>query len=189
MSTDVTHLLGAAAGGDAAAMERVAALVYADLHALAVGAMRREVDGHTCQPTELVHEVFVRLVGNHQIAWRSRSHFFSTAARAMRRLLVDHARARKQQKRDGGERVPLTEDLVAMDGDVDLLELNDALDRLAALDPRQAQVVELRYFAGLTAEETAEALDVSLATVKRDWAVARAFLRAALTPDDGPAAD
>ena len=124
----------------------------------------------------------MRLVGQHRVAWQNRHHFFGIASQAMRRLLVDHARARRQLKRDGGERVTLTSDVAGVPTqDVDILELNDALDRLAELDQRQAKVVELRYFGGLSVPETAETLEVSEATVKRDWTIARAFLRRALS--------
>jgi RNA polymerase sigma-70 factor, ECF subfamily len=184
---DVTRLLGDAALGKPDAADRLARLVYDELHLIAVAAMRREVDGHTWQPTELVHDVFVKLVGREHIAWQNRQHFFRVASRAMRRLLVDHARARRQLKRDGGEQVPLTANIGQIESvQVDVLELNEALDKLAALDARQAHIVELRYFAGLTVEETAQALEISLATVKRDWTVARAYLRRALggTPPD-----
>lgn len=179
--SDVTRLLGDAALGQPDAADRLARLVYDELHVIAVAAMRRESDGHTWQPTELVHDVFVKLVGHEEIAWKNRQHFFRVASRAMRRLLVDHARARRQLKRDGGEQVPLTANIGHVEAvQVDVLDLNDALDKLAALDARQAHIVELRYFAGFTAEETAEALEISVATVKRDWTVARAYLRRAL---------
>jgi RNA polymerase sigma-70 factor, ECF subfamily len=180
--SDVTRLLGELAAGADGAADRLATVVYEELHVIAVAAMRREADGHTWQPTELVHEAFSRLLGQERVAWQNRHHFFGIASQAMRRLLVDHARARRQLKRDGGERVELTAGAGAVGSDaVDILELNDALDRLAALDERQVRVVELRYFGGLSVEETAEALEVSPATVKRDWAVARAFLRRALS--------
>ena len=185
-ANDVTLLLGALAAGTAGAADRLATRVYDELHRIAVAAMRREDDGHTWQPTELVHEAFTRLLGHDRVVWQNRSHFFGIAAQAMRRLLVDHARARKQLKRDGGERVTLTPDVGQVEANVvDILALNDALDRLAALDARQVQVVELRYFAGLSLEETAETLAVSVATVKRDWTVARAFLRRALGGENG----
>jgi RNA polymerase sigma factor (TIGR02999 family) len=177
----VTQLLRAMVQGDAAAPERLAALVYDELHVLAVAAMRGEADGHTLQPTELVHAAFSRLVESRSVVWQSRQQFYAIAARAMRRLLVDHARARRKLKRDGGERIPLTSDVVALDAhDVDVLDLNDALDKLARLDARQVQVVELRYFGGFSIDEIAEVLQISPATVKRDWTVARAFLRQAL---------
>jgi RNA polymerase sigma-70 factor (ECF subfamily) len=179
---EVTQLLGALGAGGPEVANRLAKLVYDELHVIAVAAMRREVEGHTWQPTELVHEAFAKLVGNEQSAWQNRRHFFCVASRAMRQLLVDHARARRQLKRDGGERVPLTANIGQVaTSDIDILDLNDALDRLGLLDARQVEVVELRYFAGLTVEETAEALNVSPATVKRDWTVARAYLRRALS--------
>ena len=183
-SNDVTRLLSELAAGTDGVANRLASLVYDELHVIAVAAMRREDDGHTWQPTELVHEAFSRLVGQDRITWQNRHHFFGIAAQAMRRLLVDHARARRQLKRDGGNRVTLVPELAQVpSADVDILALNDALERLAVLEPRQARVVELRYFAGLNIEETAAALDVSVVTVKRDWAVARAFLKRALTED------
>ena len=178
---EVTRLLGALAAGRAEAGDRLAVLVYDELHVIAVAAMRREVDGHTWQPTELVHEAFSRLVGPERAAWQNRHHFFGIAAQAMRRLLVDHACARKQLKRGGGVRVPLTSQIAEAESDtLDVLALNDALDRRAALDERQARVAELRYFAGLSVDDTAATLGVSPATVKRDWTIARAFLRRAL---------
>ena len=181
-TSDVTRLLDDLAAGNTGAANRLASLVYDELHAIAVSAMRREVEGHTWQPTELVHEAFSRLMGQQRVVWQNRHHFFGIASQAMRRLLVDHARSRAQLKRDGGERVTLTAGIGEQPvNGVDILDLNDALDRLAALDTRQVQVVELRYFAGLSVEETAETLGVSVATVKRDWTVARAFLRRALS--------
>lgn len=180
-TSEVTRLLGDLAAGTTGAADRLAIRVYDELHVIAVAAMRREEDGHTWQPTELVHEAFFRLLGQDRVAWQNRHHFFGIAAQAMRRLLVDHARARKQLKRDGGERVTLTANVGQSEANaIDVLELNDALDRLAALNARQVQVVELRYFAGLSVEETAETLGISIATVKREWTVARAFLRRAL---------
>jgi RNA polymerase sigma factor (TIGR02999 family) len=180
-ANEVTRLLGDLVAGTTGAADRLASRVYDELHVIAVAAMRREEDGHTWQPTELVHEAFSRLLGQERVAWQNRHHFFGIAAQAMRRLLVDHARARKQLKRDGGERVTLTANIGQVESNaIDVLELNDALDKLAALDERQVRVVELRYFAGLSVEETAETLGVSVATVKRDWSVARAFLRRAL---------
>ncbi len=176
-TTDVTQLLEQLAAGADGAREALARRVYDELHVIAVAAMRREADGHTWQPTELVHEAFGKLLGQERVVWKNRQHFYGIAAQAMRRLLVDHARARRQQKRDGGIRVTLDHALPAEEVQmVDMLDLHAALDKLAALDARQVQVVELRYFVGLTAEETAEQLGVSVATIKRDWLVARAFL-------------
>ena len=174
---NVTALLRDAQHGVAGAADRLAALVYAELHRIAESAMRRERTGHTLQPTLLVDEAFLRLVGQHESPWRNRAQFFALAAQTIRRILVDHARARRRLKRDHGMRVTLNEDIAAApERSLDLLALDDALTQLEALAPRQARVVELRYFAGLEVEETAEALDISVATVKRDWTFARAFL-------------
>lgn len=167
--------------GSREAANALASIVYDELHVLAVSAMRREDEGHTWQPTELVHQTFTRLVDRERATFQNRHHFYGLAAQAMRRLLVDHARQRRAQKRDAGEHVLLDSQLgAAAPATVDMLELNDALERLARLDARQVQVVELRYFAGFSVEEIAELLKVSTTTVKRDWQVARAFLRQAL---------
>lgn len=180
-SADVTGLLLAWGTGDAGAGERLLPAVYDELRRQAGRAMRREGDAHTLQATALVHEAYLRLVDQNRVAWRNRAHFFAIAAQMMRRVLVDHARTRLAAKRGGQlHRVTLGDVGAGAeqgDGDVDLLALHDALDQLAVLDPRQARLVELRYFGGLGIEETAEALGVSPATVKRDWAVARAWLR------------
>jgi RNA polymerase sigma factor (TIGR02999 family) len=177
-SHDVTRLLAELQSGQAGAAEALVPLVYAELHALAVHFMRGERDDHTLQPTVLVHDAYLRLVGQRDTSWQSRSHFFGIAAQAMRRILVDHARRTRAAKRDGGERVTLDESVADRSGrTVDLIALDDALARLAALDPRQARVVELRYFSGLDIEQTAAVLGVSPATVKRDWTFARAFLQ------------
>jgi RNA polymerase sigma-70 factor, ECF subfamily len=185
--TPITAALAELREGVAGAADRLAGLVYKELHRIAERAMRRETDGHTLQPTELVSEAFIRLVDQRRVDWQSRAHFFAVAAQTMRRLLVDHARARHRLKRDHGLRVTLDEAIGGFDGDVpdglDLLALDEALTRLQELAPRPARVVELRFFGGLEVEETAEALDVSPATVKRDWTFARAFLLRALDPD------
>lgn len=183
-SHDVTRLLHALAGGDRGAGEALARLVYDELHELAEAAMRRERATHTWQTTELLHEAYIRLLGAQpQPAWADRAHFYGVAARVMRRLLVDHARARHRHKRDGGRQVTLDEQLLAeAPSPIDLLELDAALERLAAADERPARVVELRFFGGLSLEEVAEVLGLSLATVKRDWTFARALLRAELDP-------
>jgi RNA polymerase sigma-70 factor, ECF subfamily len=188
-ASDVTRLLDEFARGAPGAAEHLMRVVYDELHRLAVWAMRRESEGHTWQPTELVNEAFVKLLGQERVVWQNRSHFFGIAAQAMRRLLVDHARARQQQKRDGGERVTLTANVgeTPYATSIDILALNDALERLAHLDARQVRVVELRYFVGLSVEETALTLDISEATVKRDWTVARAFLRRELRDGDATA--
>jgi len=177
-SHDVTRLLAELQSGQEGAAEALVPLVYAELHTLAVHFMRGERDDHTLQPTVLVHDAYLRLVGQRDTSWQSRSHFFGIAAQAMRRILVDHARRTRASKRDGGERVTLDESVADRSGrTVDLIALDDALARLAALDPRQARVVELRYFSGLDIEQTAAVLGVSPATVKRDWTFARAFLQ------------
>ena len=155
----------------------VAPLVYNELHRIAVLAMRRESEGHTLQPTELVHEAFARVVGQRQVDWQCRSQFYGLAAQAIRRILIDHARRRRAIKRDHGLRVTLDESVGGVAGrSLDLIALDDALRRLAELDERQARVVELRFFGGLDVAETAESLGISPATVKRDWTFARAFL-------------
>ena len=176
---DVTPLLVAWGAGDAAAGEQLLPAVYAELRRQAARAMRREGDEHTLQATALVHEAYLRLVDQKRVVWRNRSHFFGIAAQMMRRVLVDHARGRDAAKRGGGaQRITLGDaDAVATDAGVDVLALHEALERLAALDADQARLVELRYFAGLSIEETADALEVSPATVKREWATARAWLR------------
>lgn len=184
---DITSALAELKEGLPGAADRVARLVVGELHRLAESAMRREAEGHTLQPTELVDEAFVRLVGSERTTWQSRAHFFAIAAQTIRRLLVDHARRRRRVKRDFGTRVVLDEALVASEGtSLDLLALDDALNGLEQLAPRQARVVELRYFAGLSVDETATVLGSSPATVKRDWTFARAFLLRALD-DDTPA--
>jgi len=176
---DVTGLLLAWRAGDASAHEQLLPAIYDELRRQAARAMRREGDAHTLQATALVHEAYLRLVDQRRVEWRSRAHFFGVAAQMMRRVLVDHARARLADKRGGAlQRVTLGD--VGPDEsnhELDVLALHDALERLAALDPRQARLVELRYFGGLGIEDTAEALEVSPATVKREWAVARAWLR------------
>lgn len=178
--SDVTTLLLAWRQGDASAGERLLPLIYAELHRQAARAMRREPQEHTLQPTALVNEAYLRLVGQDRVQWHNRSHFFGVAAQLMRRILVDHARGRDAAKRGGGaQRVTLAGDQgqAQDEDDVDVLALHEALETLASLDPRQARVVELRYFSGLNIEETAEAMDISPATVKREWTIARAWLR------------
>jgi RNA polymerase sigma factor (TIGR02999 family) len=179
----VTRLLIAWSGGEREALDRLAGLVYEDLRRLAAGYMRREPAAHALQPTALVHEAYLRLVDQRQVLWRNRAHFLGVAAEMMRRVLVDHARRRRAEKRGGGwERVTLTADAAADAPDeVDILAVHEALERLATFDPRQARIVELRYFGGLTIEETAEAVGASPATVARDWTIAKAWLRADLS--------
>jgi RNA polymerase sigma-70 factor (ECF subfamily) len=179
---DVTQLLVAWGNGNAAAGEELLAAVYAELHAQAARAMRREAVDHTLQPTALVHEAYLRLIDQRRVQWKNRSQFFGVAAQLMRRILVDHARGRDAAKRGGGVAAITLEDVDAVAEQssadaVDVLALHDAIERLAALDPDQARVVELRYFGGMSIEETAEVLEISSATVKREWAVARAWLK------------
>jgi len=178
---EITVILMELEQGVPGAADRLAPLVYDTLHGLAAHFMRAEREDHTLQPTVLVHDAYMRLMGERASSWNNRAHFFSIAAQAMRRMLVDHARRRRTAKRDGGDRVTLDDHMAESPSrSVDLLALDDALTQLAALDARQARVVELRYFGGLTVEQTAEAIGVSPATVKRDWSFARAFLQRAL---------
>ena len=176
-SEPVTDLLLAWGQGDDSALDRLIPLVRVELHRLARRHMRRERTGHTLQTTALVNEAYLRLVDLGRVRWQDRAHFFAMSARLMRRILVDHARSRQFVKRGGGARtIPFDEALVSVERNVDLVELDDALHRLADLDPRKGQVVEMRFFAGLSVEETATALGVSPVTVMRDWRVARAWL-------------
>lgn len=184
VAAGASRLLRRAAGGDADAASRLMPLVYDELRRLAAGYLRRERRGQTLQPTALVHEAYVRLVRPSGQAWQGRTHFLAIAAVSMRQILVDRARRRHAAKR-GGDAVRLTLDEAMLPADsrgaeVDLLALDRALDALAALDPAQARIVELRYFGGLTVEETADAVGLSPATVKRHWALARAFLKRTL---------
>jgi RNA polymerase sigma factor (TIGR02999 family) len=185
---DVTMLLAAWRAGDATAGDRLLQIVYDELHRQAARAMRREDSAHTLQATALVNEAYLRLVDQRRMEWRNRAQFFGIAAQVMRRILVDHARARHAGKRGaGGRAVSLANVDGAVDGsgdEVDLLALHDALERLGSLDPLQARLVELRYFAGLSIDETAEALEISASTVKREWVVARAWLRRELERTD-----
>jgi RNA polymerase sigma factor (TIGR02999 family) len=177
---DVTSLLLDWSRGHADALEKLMPVVYEELRRVAKAHLGRERREHTLQATDLVHEAYLKLVDQRSVDWRNRAHFFAVAARLMRRVLVDHARARLAQKRGGGAaHVDFDETLTlgTPDADVTLLALDGALTELGALDARQARTVELRYFAGLTVDEAAEALGVSGMTVKRDWTVAKAWLK------------
>jgi RNA polymerase sigma factor (TIGR02999 family) len=175
------RLLSRATEGDPRAVAELMPLVYDELRRLAASYLRRERPGQTLQATALVHEAFVRLIGEKPQHFNNRTHFLAIAALSMRQILVQRARARKAAKRGGDpERITLDEQLFAAaagTAEVDLVALDAALDKLAALDARQAKVVELRYFGGLSVDDVAEALDISPATVKRDWTLARAWLK------------
>ncbi len=175
---NVTQMLQAITAGDETAPERLLAVVYDELRRLAHGYMRNERADHTLQATALVHEAYLRLVDWENVTWQNRAHFFATAARVMRRILVDHARDRNAQKRGGGIRTIALDKAVSFGSNenIDIVSLDEALAELAGFDPQQAQIVELRFFAGLTIEETAHALKVSESTVKRDWQIAKAWL-------------
>jgi RNA polymerase sigma-70 factor (ECF subfamily) len=177
--TEITKLLNSTAEGDPSARAELLDAVYQELHHLASAYMRREHRrDHTLQPTALVNEAYLHLIGDNPVSWDNRGHFYSAAATTMRRILINHARSHKAAKRSGMlERVELEDGLIAVDEQAhELLELDAALDRLAMLNERQAKVVELRFFGGLTVEETAKVAGISEKTVKRDWAVARAWL-------------
>ena len=178
---DVTVLLAQWRKGSAEAEAQLMERVQGELRRLAAGYMRRERAGQTLQPTAVVNEAYIRLLPQRGVAWENRAHFFGIAAKMMRRVLVDHARRRRAVKRDAGPGDPVSISGVASPAreadPVDVLALHDALSALAELDPRQAEIVEMRFFAGLTVEEVAEVLDISPATVKREWATAKLWLR------------
>jgi RNA polymerase sigma-70 factor (ECF subfamily) len=174
---DVTGLLVAWSNGEADASGRLLDAVYAEMRLLARGYLARERSDHSLPPTALVHEAYVRLVDQRRVRWQNRAHFFAIAALVMRRLLVDHARTHRALKRGRTITVPLQDiDAQSNQPDVDVLALDAALDRLAAIDQRQGRLVELRFFGGMTGEEIAAVLGVAPITVKRDWALAKAFL-------------
>ena len=176
---DITQILQEVSGGNREAPARLMPLVYDELRRLADHYLRRERPDHTLQPTALVHEAYLKLIDQTRVDWQNRAHFFGVAAQLMRRILVDHARRHQASKR-GGFRQKLTLDEAvdySQTRDIDLVRLDEALTALAQFDARQSRVVELRFFGGLTIEETAEALSVSPATVKVDWSMAKAWLR------------
>lgn len=184
-SREITAMLRQWEKGDRTALEELMPLVYDELHKQAARYLRRERADHTLQTTALIHEAFLKLVGQREARWESRTHFFAIAAQAMRRILIDHARAKHQAKRGGANITLALDDVEPVSGgneqDVDLLALDQALGRLAKIDEQQVRIVELRYFGGLNLEETAAALGISRATVVRDWSVAKTWLRRELT--------
>jgi len=177
-TSDVTRLLQQWSSGEEQALDRLLPQIHSELRKLAASYLRKERPDHTLQPTALVNEAFLKLVDQRAVQWQNRAHFFGIAAQAMRRILVDHARAHAAGKRgDGVRKVPLDDAInVGRVEDVDLLALDEALTRLAAIDPQQSRVVELRFFGGLTMEETAEVMHISPATVGREWRMAKAWL-------------
>jgi RNA polymerase sigma factor (TIGR02999 family) len=179
---EVTRLLKAWSNGEEQALDRLVPEIHRELRKLAASYLRKERPEHTLQPTALVNEAFLKLIDQRAVKWQNRAHFFGIAAQAMRRILVDHARAHGASKRGDGVRTIPIDDAVIVGGtvDIDLLALDEALTRLAAIDPQQSRVVELRYFGGLTMEETAEVMHISPATVGREWRMAKAWLFAEL---------
>ena len=175
---EVTRLLIRLTDGDGDVLGELLPLVYDELRRLAAGYLRRERPGHTLQPTALVHEAYLRMVDQSQVRWQNRAHFLGVAAQMMRRILVDHARGQRAEKRGGEiQKLSLDENIdVSGERAADLVALDEALERLAEFDPQKARVVELRFFGGLSVEETAEVLGVSAPTVKRQWRMAKAWL-------------
>jgi len=190
-SDNVTQLLTDWSGGNQQALEQLLPLIYNELRRLAHNFLYRERPGHTLQTTALVHEAYLKLIDQRDARWQNRAHFFAIAAQAMRRILIDSARRHSAVKRgSGGEKISLAEVAeISPERDSALLALDEALEALSAIDPEQARIVELRYFGGLTIEETAEVMNLSPATIKREWAMARAWLHQSLTdeePDENP---
>jgi RNA polymerase sigma factor (TIGR02999 family) len=182
---NVTQLLLGWSNGDKEALDQLMPIVYDELRRQAARYLRRERAGHTLQTTALINEAYIRLVDQKRVHWQNRAHFFGIAAQMMRRILVDHARTKKRAKRGGSDvRVSLADaTLVSKSRDLDIVALDEALERLGKVDEQQARVVELRFFSGLTVEETAEVLSISAATVKRDWSMAKAWLHREITDD------
>ena len=181
---NITELLRDWGDGDARAMDELLPLIYDELHRRAAGYLRRERQNHTLQTTALVHEAYLKLVDQKNVEWKDRGHFFAVAAQAMRRILVDHAKHRHREKRGGAaENIPLDDiSVAAAEGEnLDIMALDEALTRLAEFDPDQERLVELRYFGGLSLEETADTMGVSRATAAREWQLAKAWLHRELT--------
>ena len=177
-SDQVTQLLVQLRGGNRAAVDELTPLVYQELKRIAGGQLRSERPGHTLQATALVHEAYLKLVDQREVSWQNRAHFFGVAAQVMRRILLDYAKERVREKRGGGAHKTSLDEALAVSEDraSNLVVIDEALTRLEQMDVRQAKVVELRFFGGLSVEETAEAMGISTATVKREWAMARAWL-------------
>ena len=182
---EVTQLLVSWSNGNQAARDQLMGVVYDELHRLARRYMRRESPGHTLQTSALLNEAFLRLVDQKNVHWQNRAHFFAIAAQMMRRILVDHARSRDYAKRGGGARaVSLDEGLIVSDArNEEVVNIHEALERLTEFDSRKGQIVELRFFGGLSIEETAKVLDVSPGTVMRDWTLAKAWLAREISPE------
>lgn len=183
---EITRLLERASAGERCAFDELLPVVYDELRLMAERYLRHERAGHTLQTTALVHEVYIKLVDQKRAQWHSRAHFFGVAAQAMRRILVNHAKAVGRIKRGGGRgRVPLDEGaMIGAEQDIDLVALDEALERLALLDPRKSRLVELRFFGGMEVEEAAVVLGIAPATVKRDWSFAKAWLLREITKGD-----
>lgn len=184
LSKTVTQLLQAWNSGDQAAREELVRVLYHELHGLAQRYLRRERPNHSLQATALVNEAYLRLIDQQNVGWQNRQHFVGVAAEMMRRILVDHARRHRRYKRGGGEyKLSLSEaDRLTSEPDVNLIDLDAALSRLTLMDPQRGRMVELRFFGGLSIEETAKVLKTSTATIERDWRVAKAFLRREISP-------
>lgn len=181
---EITDLLHAWNEGESEALDELLPIVYEELHRQAENFMRRERPNHTLRTTALIHEAYLKLVDQNHMEWKNRSQFFGIAANLMRRVLIDYARTRKRQKRGGREEdLPLREDLIVAtkERNINVLALDEALNQLSEMDERQGRIVELRYFGGLSIKETAKVLDVSVATVKRDWSMAKAWLHRQIT--------
>jgi RNA polymerase sigma-70 factor (ECF subfamily) len=186
--SDITLYLDQLAQGNRSAEEPLLREVYAELHSIADRVMRRERPGHSLQPTALINEAYLRLIGDRQLSFESRAHFFHAASRTMRRIVIDHARRKLAHRRDGGERIDFDSieyslgNTKSPTSPEDLISIHTSLEQLAVLDARQARIVELRFFAGLSVEETAEILNLSPKTIKREWALARAWFQQQLAP-------
>jgi len=183
-SQHITQLLNQWSNGDAEVLDDLMPLIYVELRRQASGYLRRERVNHTLQPTALINEAYLKLIDQRDVKWQNRAHFFAIAAQAMRRILVDYARERHREKRGGAaENLPIDEALtiVSQEKSVDLVALDEALNKLAKFDERQSRVVELRYFSGLSIDETAEVLNVSNVTIRRDWNMAKAWLHQEIT--------